>query len=110
MLKTNQIKKIFNYFKANSNDNIQLQNITKRKRQQCKTCLKKNYNTCYEITMHIQKTERAAEHQTKQSLSHPPIPPSKPPLVRPQKCKSFVQRLRGALFPEGNQLSVNWVL
>ena len=34
-------------------------------------------------------------------------PPSKYPLVRPQKCKSFVQRLRGTLFPEGNQLSVN---
>ena len=36
--------------------------------------------------------------------------PSKPPLVWPQKCQSFVQRLRGTLFPEGNQLSVNWVL
>ena len=35
---------------------------------------------------------------------------SKPPLVRPQKCQSFVQKLRGTLFPEGNQLSVNWVL
>ena len=32
--------------------------------------------------------------------------PSKPPLVRPQKCQSFVQKLRGTLFPEGNQLSV----
>ena len=36
--------------------------------------------------------------------------PSKPPLVQPQKCQSFVQKLRGTLFPEGNQLSVNWVL
>ena len=35
---------------------------------------------------------------------------SKPPLVRPRKCQSFVQKLRGTLFPEGNQLSVNWVL
>ena len=33
--------------------------------------------------------------------------PSKYPLVRPQKCQSFVQRLRGTLFSEGNQLSVN---
>ena len=33
--------------------------------------------------------------------------PSKYPLVRPQKCHSFVQRLRGTLFSEGNQLSVN---
>ena len=31
---------------------------------------------------------------------------SPPPLVRPQKCQSFVQMLRGTLFPEGNQLSV----
>ena len=28
-------------------------------------------------------------------------------LVRPQKCQSFVQRLRGPLFSEGNQLSVD---
>ena len=33
--------------------------------------------------------------------------PSKYPLVRPQKCQSFVQRLRGTLFSKGNQLSVN---
>ena len=33
-------------------------------------------------------------------------PTQKPPLVRPQKCQSFVHRLRGTLFPEGNQLSV----
>ena len=32
--------------------------------------------------------------------------PLKAPLVRPQKCQSFVQRLRGTLFPEGNRLSV----
>ena len=32
--------------------------------------------------------------------------PSMPPLVRPQKCQSFVQRLRETRFPEGNQLSV----
>ena len=32
--------------------------------------------------------------------------PSKPPLVRPQKC----QNLKGTLFPEGNQLTVNWVI
>ena len=32
--------------------------------------------------------------------------PSKYPLVRPHKCQSFVQRLRGTLNPEGNQLSV----
>ena len=33
-------------------------------------------------------------------------PPSKYPLVRPQKCQSFVQRLRGTLFNEGNQFPV----
>ena len=35
-----------------------------------------------------------------------PTPPQ-PPLVRPQKSPSVVQRLNGTLFPEGNQLSVN---
>ena len=33
-------------------------------------------------------------------------PPSKYPIVRPQKCQSFVQRLRGTLFNEGNQFPV----
>ena len=32
--------------------------------------------------------------------------PSKPPVVPPQKCQRFVQRLRETLFPEGNKLSV----
>ena len=35
---------------------------------------------------------------------------SEPPLVWPQKCQSSVQRLKGTLFPEGNQLFVYWEL
>ena len=33
-------------------------------------------------------------------------PPSKNPLVRPQKCQSLVHRLTGTLFSEGNQFPV----
>ena len=32
--------------------------------------------------------------------------PSKYPLVRPQKCQDYVQRLKGNLISEGNQLLV----
>ena len=58
---------------------------------------------------HLTGTVPVNKEHLKGTLKKYPNTP-KYPLVRPKKCQSFVQRLRGTLFPEGNQLSVNWVL